>query len=994
MIHLRRVKNILVKNLILLLAFISLSATKAGERSLVLGSFQASQSSKPKVSDFESNAWVDSVYNQMTLDEKIGQLFMIPVGTINDEKAEALHLIKNYHVGGVIFMKGHPTRQALNTNEFQAAAKIPLMIAIDGEWGLSMRLDSCMQYPKQMTLGAIQNNDLINQMGQQIGAECRVIGVNVDFAPVVDVNNNPKNPVINYRSFGEDKYNVALKGLAYAGGLQAANVIACAKHFPGHGNTDKDSHLTLPIVNGTYAELKETELFPFQLMAAQNVASFMVAHLNVPGLDNTPGMASSLSKKITTNLLRDTLGFKGLVFSDALNMKGVSNDYSSGQLELKALQAGNDVLLYSLNIPLGISTIKKAIEDKKYDENELSIHVKRILKAKYEFGISRIDTINISAVHEKLNSEETKTLIQNLYAEAITLAQDKQSKIPYKSLRVKKVAVVCLNASGDNLFYDYVSNYQQADIFELPLEFSSSSKDALLNKLNAYDEVIVSVHNMSWYNSKKYGISGSERSFINELNSKKSICLVLFGSPYSLSYFNDISAIMVANEDNAFTQKAAVEALFGVHEISGKTPVSAGEHFPVGTGIYRTGLGKMGWTEPADLKIDEQILFRINDIVNEAMKAKATPGCEVLVAKNNQVFYHQAFGGQTYNGKAVNMNDLYDLASITKVAATNLCVMKMYDEGALDLNATIGDYLTLENDSKIKDLTIKKVLLHEAGLKSWIPFYLTTIKNDSVYHSYYCNDSIKGYCIPVASGMYVKNEQPQLIWQEINETELNQPNKYVYSDLGFYIMQMIVENHYKKPLNDVVDSLFYKPMGLSRIGFLPLQHFPLSQIVPTEDDKVFRKQLVHGYVHDPGAALMGGVGGHAGLFSNAFDLAQIFQMLLNGGSYNGQSFFKPETVKLFTSYESGTSRRGLGFDKPEKDASKEGPTAAGIPLSTFGHTGFTGTCVWADPENQLVYVFLSNRVYPSAENKLLISLNTRTRIQSAIYEAIYSIPKP
>ncbi len=963
---------------------------------LVIGfmfAFTQSQAQAPDFRNWKSDRacvkWVDSVYNRLSIEERIGQFFMLAAYTEGKlyNMDTVLANVAAGKAGGVIFFKGMPDKEAEWTNKLQDSAKVQSFVAIDGEWGLAMRLDSTISFPKQMTLGAIGDNKLIYEMGREIGRECKRVGINIDFAPVVDVNNNPNNPVINERSFGEDKYKVALKGIEYMEGLQDEGILACAKHFPGHGDVDKDSHLQLPSVMKSAASIDSLELYPFKILFNNGVGSVMVAHLNVPALDPDSGSVASLSPKIAMQLLQDSLHFNGLVFSDALNMKGVSAAHKPGTVDSLAFMAGDDILVFSEDVNEGIAKIKAAVDSECISMTEIEARVKKVLACKYKLGLNKHQHVELANLQHDLNNSHAKLIRQKLFEQAITIAANLDNRLPLRDWNYKKVASLSIGTSVASSFQHNINNFEEMDYFYQPSEKSEKAFDNLTETLAAYDLVIIDLHGMGRQAIKDYNITEQTRKFIENLSGRTKVVLVVFGNCYSLHDFDFMPWVLEAYEDNETINLVAANALFGAEKISGRLPVTASKTFKVETGTMVDTVYRLKLSSPEEVGMQTEDLKRMDFICQKGIDAKAYPGCQLLVAKDGKVIWNKCYGSPYYETQEkVKPSYLYDLASITKVAATTMAVMKLYEQKKLDLNKTVGDYLELPKEATIKNLKIRDVLTHQAGLKAFIPFYKPTI--DSNYSKYYRKVSEPGFSVQVADSLFIRNDYPDTMWSIINHETVNEHPGYVYSDNDFYIMQKIVEKLTGKKLDDYVSQNFYKPMGLSRIGFKPLNRFKRELIMPTENDTIFRKQVVVGHVHDPGSAMYGEVAGHAGVFSNAFDLAALFQMLLNDGVYNGKRFLDTTTIQLFTARQSKISRRGFGFDKPEPDVSKASPCYDGTPLSSFGHTGFTGTCVWSDPKNNLTYIFLSNRVYPNAENALLVKMGIRTDLQEIIYKAL------
>jgi beta-N-acetylhexosaminidase len=949
--------------------------------------------------------WVDSIMQTLSLDEKIAQLFMVAAYSNKgaEHVAQISKLVKDYKIGGLIFFQGGPVRQARLTNTYQKLAKVPLLISIDGEWGLAMRLDSTVTYPRQMTLGAIQDEQLIYQMGADIAQQCKRMGIHVNLAPVVDINNNPKNPVINSRSFGEDKYNVARKGIAYMKGMQDNGIMANAKHFPGHGDTDADSHHSLPIVNHTPYRLNELELYPFKELMKEGLGSIMVAHLFIPKLDSTKNQASTLSKKIVTDLLKEELQFKGLIFTDALNMKGVSSYYKPGIVDVKALLAGNDVLLFSEDVPTAINEIKKAIENGEISEAEIDIRCTKILNAKKWVGLNKYKPIDLTNLHKDLNKNNYEVLNRKLYENAMTLVKNDNNLIPLKSLDTLKIASIAIGETGRNHFQKHLEKYTTVKHHFVSSIPSAGEIQTIKSQIKNFNLIIISIHKTNETPSKNFGISKETVDFINEIRKTKTVILDVFGNPYALGKFygiENLPAVIVSYHDRKYAHETSAELIFGGIKARGKLPVTASPFFTVNSGIETADATRFKYGFPEEFGIKSNHLTKIDDICINGIKNKAFPGCQVLVAKEGNVIYNKSFGYHTYDTlKRVEEDDIYDIASITKIAASTLSLMYLKDKKIIHLDSSLSVYLgPLVDTTAYKTLTLKEMLAHQAGLISWIPFYQETIHKGQPRFDVYSLAKSELYPYRVAENFYINKDFNHQIFQKILTAPIKDRGKYKYSDLGYYFFQKIIEQETQKKLDIFVKEQFYTPMGLSTLGYKPRNYYPLDKITPTEHDFLFRKQLVQGDVHDPGAAMLGGVGGHAGLFSNANDLAKLMQMYLNKGTYGGDRYLSEETINEFIACQfckgnaETDNRRAAGFDKPVLSGTG-GPTCDCISKDSFGHTGFTGTMAWADPDEKVVYIFLSNRVYPNAENKKLITEGHRTQIMKVIYEAIQESKK-
>lgn len=944
-------------------------------------------------SDPTISVWVEETYEKMSWEDRIAQLMMIEVRpTYGKAHLDAVRkTIKDHQVGGVIFFKGDPLTEVKLTNELNSYSNTALMVGIDGEWGLAMRLSNTIEYPYQLGLGGIQNDDLIFQMGRQIGLDCKRMGIHINFAPVIDINNNPNNPVINYRSFGENRENVAKKGWEYARGMQEVGVMACAKHFPGHGDTDVDSHKDLPVITHDMTRLDSVELYPFKYMIDRGVMSVMTAHLYIPAIDDRPKTAISISDRAINGLLKGQLHFTGLAVTDALNMQGVAKYHENGQVELKALMAGNDILLAPSDVNVAIQTIRNAMKNGTISEAYVEGHVKKILRAKEWLGLNKRDTISEVNLIRDLNEPDAIALRDQLIEEQICIPRDDRDLLPLKTPTDKKIAVLSIGKGSTTPLQKSIAHFAEADNYFLTEGKSDYALKLLKENLKKYDVVIAGLHGTSKYPTHDYRVPKAAAAFLADLDKTTPCILVDFGNPYNLKFFQTIKTVVMAYEDDEVNQNAAAEALFGIIGVDATLPVNVGESFKVGSGKVIKPSGQLRFGFPEDVGIAPSDLERIDEIANKAIKDHATPGCQVLVAKNGTVIYSKAFGYHTYsNVRKVSTNDLYDLASLTKVLATTMAIMRLVEDSAISLDDPMSKYLNVLDTTNKKDVTIREVLTHSAGLKDWIPFYRATVRDPIAYDTVYCDVPDSNFCVKVGDDLYMCKSYQEVIFGQIYDSPIKNPGDYKYSDLGMILMKYLVEEVTKVPFDQYLDSVFYKPMGLQYLTFNPLNKFPLDKIVPTEKNADFRHGVIHGYVHDPAAAMLGGVAGHAGLFSNAEDMARVLQMLLNGGSYGGIQFLKPETIAEFTEYQRKGSRRGLGFDKPEPNPNKISPCSELASGKCFGHSGFTGTQMWADPESELIYVFLSNRVHPTATNKLLIRNSVRTEIMDVIYE---SIPK-
>ncbi len=940
--------------------------------------------------------WADSVFQSLTDDQRIAQLMVIRAHSNlgPDHVQKVTEVISKYNVGGLCFFQGGPLRQANLTNAYQALAQTPLLMCIDAEWGLAMRLDSLLPFPFQLSAGALQNPALVYEMGYAIGRQCKRLGIHVNYAPVVDVNNNPNNPVIGFRSFGEDKNKVALFGTQIMKGMQDAGIMACAKHFPGHGDTETDSHHDLPLINKSRTQLDSLELYPFRELFRNNVGSVMIAHLYIPSIDNTANRATSLSPNNITGLLRNELGYNGLTFTDALEMKGIAKFFPGGEAAVQSIIAGNDMLCLPSDVADVIKMVRKAIKKKKLKWDDIYAKARKVLLAKYRLGLYQPQWVNTENLTEELNAQ-TNGIRKKIFEQSITLLKNDNQLVPLKKEPGNKTVYLAIGTASDNAITRNMRSTYGADVFFFDNKQSGGRVLSLVNLLKTrYTKIIVGVHNYNRRPANNFGLSPQSIQLLQQMQLETNPLICLFGNPYMARNICDAKNVLLCYEDDAVAQEAAWDILTGKKGAMGKLPVTVCAGFPFGAGLESTAFTRgFFYMEPEMKGLSSKKLAAIDSIANEAIAQGAAPGCMVLVVKDGASVYEKAFGFTTYEKKTpVTTDHIFDMASVTKICATTISVMKLYDEGKLKLEGRLGDYLPWVRGSNKEQLTIKDILLHQAGLKAWIPFYRETIDSAGrpLPALYAANNDGNNFSVRVAENMFMRKDWIDTMYKRIIQSPLEAANKYVYSDNDFIFLGKIVEALSGKPLDVYVQQNFYEPMGLKWTGFKPRERFPAEQVMPTENEKTFRLQTLQGDVHDPGAAMFGGVAGHAGLFSTAHDIAIIMQMLLNGGEWSGTRYIKKETVELFTAYQSPISRRGYGFDKPEKDNAtrKEPYPALSVSPKTFGHTGFTGTCAWADPETGIVFVFLSNRVHPAGgDNTKLLKMNIRGLMQEAVYTA-------
>lgn len=963
----------------------------------------------------ECRQWVDSVMQRMSLKERIGQLFIYTIAPqLNKPNTDLLRkVVQEYKVGGLLFSGGLLENQVKLTNQAQEMAGVPLLITFDGEWGLAMRLRGTPSFPRNRVLGCIRDNGLLYEYGREVARQCREIGVQVNFAPVADVNINPDNPVINTRSFGEDPVEVARKVVAYSRGLESGRILSVSKHFPGHGDTDVDSHKALPVLPFTRERLDSVELYPFRRAIRAGLGGIMVGHLEVPAWEPQAGLPSSLSRRIVTDLLKEELGFKGLVFTDALAMRGVSGQ---GHLCLQALKAGDDLLLVPRNLEGELEAVRAAVRSGELPEAEINHRCRKVLMYKYALGLSKKPHVRLSGLESRLNTPHTRTLMRQLKQAAITVVDEGERPLLPLDLSSRRVAVLQVG-EGDVLspFRTELSRSVRTDFFRLTTGMTESALQTLQKKLSAYERVLVC---FSDRRLKNY------RTFFTRYLPEVPLVYLLFVSDQQVprDFGPAPDALLLAHSAETEIQHRVAAILTGQAGADGRLSAAVGRWFRVGEGKTLEVPSQQPYRSLNDLGVDADRLSVIDRIAEEGIEEGAYPGCQIAVWKDGYEVYNKAFGthcGVSRTGGdsiPVTPDDVYDIASMTKTSATLLAVMKLYDRGRLSLTDRVSDYLPFLLDTDKRDITVRQLLLHESGLPSTILFYRDAIDEDSYEGALFRGMQDAGHpariggktwanpdfrfreglisavrtdsCTwQVADSLWLNPRFKQTCLQQIADAPLLS-RRYRYSCVGFILLQQLVEARAGMPMDEFLDREFYRPMGLTHTCYRPLERLPRRIIIPSSVDPFLRKDTLQGFVHDESAAFLGGVSGNAGLFSNAHEQALLYQMLLNGGELNGRRYLSPETCRVFTTTLSRTSRRGLGFDKPDRRNPRRSPCCEEAPASVYGHTGFTGTCAWVDPDNHLVYIFLSNRIFPEVWNNKLSRLDIRTRIQQAVYKAL------
>lgn len=930
--------------------------------------------------------WIDETLSKLSLEQKVGQMIM-PRGygyflnSETDEYQRMINLIKNKHVGGFCFFQGEVYATASTINKLQEISDIPLLIAADFERGGTMRIQRMTPFPEAMAIGAANKIDLTFKMGEIVALEARAIGIHINFAPVVDINNNPFNPVINTRSYGESPELVTSIAKAYMSGMQKSGLIAVAKHFPGHGDTDVDSHYDLPVLNVTRSRLDSIELYPYKELIQNGLMGVMTGHLALPKIDQNKLLPASLSQNITKRILIDNLSFKGLVVTDALEMKGVTKLYGTEDAAVAAVQAGADILLLPDDENKAVDAVISAVKDGKILQARIDSSVRKILAIKQWLKLDENRFVDLNKIPNIVSKPEHWKIAKEIAQASITVVKNNKA-IPIQTRKKTLILIITdtedyrtdinrpdnpksTERAGDyflSLFRARSSNYKTIRISN---QTNKMELDTILAQTNTYQNIIFALFVKMRGRTNPFGISQHIINFINSISNTKlnnqKLIAISFGNPYTISTIYNYDAAILTYSDNELSTESAIEVLFGEIKAQGKLPVSIPDlRTATRKTLYAIGTGEntsKTILHEGKIPFKEEKFDKIDRLIENAIKEKAFPGCQILVAKKGEIIFRKNYGKLNYLKKSEDVTDstIYDLASLTKVIGTTSAIMKLLDEGKINLDDRVVKYIPEFSSNNKENITISNLLLHNSGLPAWQRFYLicksTSETIDSIYNS---------------------------------KLNFKPGDSTLYSDLGFIVLGKIIEKITGTTLDEYLNKEFFEPLEMVNTMFKPSEKI-LNRIAPTEIDTIWRKRTIHGTVHDETADLLGGVAGHAGLFSNALDLAKFVQMILNNGSYGGIEFIKPETIRLFTERKSLSEKRGLGWDFK----SVNGYSSAGDLFSpkSFGHTGFTGTSIWVDPERELFVIFLTNRVHPTRTN------NKITKIRSQLHDAVVEMIK-
>ncbi|MEJ2634074.1 MAG: glycoside hydrolase family 3 N-terminal domain-containing protein [Calditrichia bacterium] len=890
---------------------------------------------------------VDQQLRSMSLEQKIGQMMVYGYTPHfpNDEDGQFRHLerlVKNYHLGGLILWRGDPYTAARTIEKIQSVSEIPLMIMADMEWGVTMRVNEGTTFLPNMAIGATNSEEYAYQMGKISAEEARAVGIHVNFAPVMDVNNNPDNIIINTRSYGEDPALVSKLGAAFIRGTQENGIIACAKHYPGHGDTDVDSHLGLPTIAASSERLNEVELVPFQAAVDAGVKMVMVAHITYSDFPQMEGRPATLDPYFIKDVLRKKMGFKGLVVTDAMGMGGVVNNYWSGQAAVMAINAGIDLVLDSPNFEPTFKFVLQAARDGRISMDRINEAVRRILEAKQELGLEKKPVMNWQHFEKVFAKPENRAQSEDIADAAITLLRDEKNVIPFKADRLDSVLVVAI--TDREWSYTYRDMLEREVSRRIPyvrsalIDPRSSAEEIkeIISEADSSQAVIAGLF-ITWGSYKgSVTMPDTTVKLLHELFSiEKPMAVVSYGSPYLIRQIPEVPTYLCAYATDHLAVRSSMKAVFGEIPLNAKIPVSIPALAEIGDGLSRP---------PYDMElvkeIDDDFMADAYQSIDQAIADSVFPGAQIAVVHDGKLIASRSFGHQTYDADSpeITSETMYDLASVTKVIATTAIAMRLYEQKKLRLDIPVKSYLPQFSGGMKDSVTVRHLLTHSAGILWWDALWKNAKTKEEALNYI--------YSLPL---VYAPGDS------------------MIYSDLGLIMVGQIIETVTGRSLDQLARQMIYEPMGMTETMFNPPKSL-LSRIAPTEIGGSMNRGLIHGEVHDENAFFLGGVSAHAGLFSTAQDLAKFSQMLLNGGIYKNKRFYSPETIKYWTTAQNipPGSNRALGWDTPSAKGSSAGDY---FSTGSFGHLGFTGTSIWIDPNRKIAIVLLTNRVYPSREKK-------------------------
>ena len=975
-----------------------------------------------------SQKWADSLLKTLSFKQMVGQTLMIPAWSRSlKTDTNIIKAIKNQEVGGIIFFQGSPYAQAYLQNYYQQLSKLPLLISIDGEWGLSMRLNQVKKFPFQMTLAASKDPLFCYHVGYAIGLQCRRMGVFLNYAPDVDVNTNPENPIIGFRSLGDNPETISLLAKEISRGMEDAGVYSCAKHFPGHGNTKTDSHKELPIVDHNEESL-EFEIEPFIKMIDQNVKSIMIGHLCVPFLDSTANLPASLSRKIVNDLLINKLNYNGLIITDALNMKGITSHYKPEIAAVKALIAGNDILCFPENLE---AILQKAVEYKDsglLDSVQIARSVRKILIAKHQLKLNEnryVETENLQKDLDAIFTDFEKNVSKNStnlrkspdeYARKSVLVLNNHT-LPLTQHTTSVINVLTYGADIPYEFLNQISNYHKFNWIKF--DGTNTQLDSVLNlrKINIKSSPLIVVNSSQpLWGERSRRMSTNLDLFFKRDSLPLNTVLVQLGNLYAIKNLPKKYTVVIGHENGDAFQRACADLIFGEFQATAILPAKISETWTTKDLSQLPEVNKyFPYTHPQELGFKYRDQIQTKNYLNSLIEKNVATAIQLLVLKNGQVINEFNVGYNPTDSmgkilqKPIGGEHIFDLASITKVASTTLAMMKLYDKIKYKLHVPIKKYWEDAEKYPWGILSIEDFLTHRSGLPAFLPL-TEKIKKDNtlkISNTYKIvidtiNSDTQFFTLQLSDSCFIEKRFSDSVWKWTTTTQPNNVYTYKYSDLNMIILAKWIEHVTQMPLDSFVETHFYKPMGLTKLTYKPLEKGLRKFVLPSGIDTIWPRRTIRGIVHDPSAALLGGVSGNAGLFGNSRDLAKIMQMLIDEGEFQGKQYLSSSTIKLFTRTHYNklypNNYRGLGFDKPNgyPNHQKSAPGSSGhvsasnifddAPESLFGHSGFTGTWAWADPDKDLVFIFLSNRTYPNDHNTTLIKEGIRGKLLKMYYD--------
>lgn len=915
----------------------------------------------------DSEAFADSLLRNASLREKIGQLFFVPVQgefLTQDNPAfkELTDLVTREHIGGIIFMRGDIYGQAMLTNKLQQITDIPLWISQDMEYGAAMRIRQTTRFTPAMGVAATGDKRNAYMMGKITALEAKALGVHQIYAPVLDVNNNPENPVINVRSFSADPEIVAEFGTAFMQGVHSENLISTAKHFPGHGDTDTDSHNELPVLDLEYSRLDSIELIPFKAAIESGINSIMSAHISFPQISAHPELPGTLDSTIIGGILRDSLNFKGLVVTDGLEMRGITSKFSPGRAVVRALNAGADIMLISPDIYTAINEVVAAVQKGEISEERINESYRKIIAWKHRFGLFENENqVDIDKLDTRISTRFHESVAERIARESVTVLKNEDDILPINPNRYRKLLFIGItdtdNNSAGSTFARTLRDYHPSVSYSVHDSRTLGTEEQQMLRQARNSDLIVIGSFIGLRFRESIQLTRRQASFLRKLkNTGKPVVLVMFGNPYLVTELKDTHVHVMAWANTTLQMEAAAPALFGASAINSRLPIEIPEMYSIGDGISFEQT-TLRYGNPEDVGLISTELYKIDDILRDAVRDSVFPGAVAGVVKDGVLVYKKAVGYHDYDKiRAVKDSDVYDLASITKVVSTTTAAMKLIDQGTLSVDDKVWKYIPEFDTEEKSAITIADLLLHESGLPAF-RVYVDELKDrKSIIEA-------------------IKNEP--LIYEPGTE--------YRYSDLGMILLAEIITSVTGKSIDGYMRGEFYYPLGMYGAYFNPkrVSRWYVDRIPPTEIDTVYRQRLVQAEVHDERAFYLDGIAGHAGLFATVDDLAKYSTMLLNGGVYDGERYLSEDIIRKFTTRQSDISGRGFGFDRK----SPNGFTTAGQLASndTFGHLGFTGTSLWIDRDRNMAVILLTNRTYPYRSYGRDISI-----IRAAFADAAFS----